>query len=713
MISAINYDFLTGTFSFTGNNLLESGDSSGLKLANFTLTGANGGTYTFDPSSDILENLSNTGFNVTLSSFDEFNLNALLNKNGNTATDGTLYNFTASNAWDNSLGQAINTLAVSVNSAPTSYQLPTSYQATAYIATDSIGNSYIIAKNTAYTQANEAIFRYNANAQLVIGTTLNTANIGGVAVDKSGNIFLVDNTAHQIEEIIQGSNDITSLYATGNNTISGLTIDNNGNLYFNNGNLTEELPKSAISVPTVVTAANYDALTGTITVQGSGFNTNTSAYDLSHFVVQFDASNITTTATYSFTNPVIKNLSSNALTIQLSLADQQYLDYYLTSNGIAALNLAQGWLSTANAIIVEDFAQLHPPLAVIPAKLNGNLGLTNPPTTLAVDNAANVYTVDSANNNLDEINYANSTVNTLLSKINITSNLTIDGNANLYFALGNSIEKLGSASHTPTLINSSQSSPTEFSADKAGNLFFITANNNLVEIKANANIANVLSSGLTNPVSLIVDQSDNLYFISGTSVEEYHANTKTISTLVSTGLYNPTALAIDSNNNLYIADSGNTANGNLGYLDELTGGSQAILNTIFNFNVLYTSLIVDNSDNLYFTAQTKTKIAELYHYSYTPNLSAVLNISAFEDNTAELHLSKSIFTAFSNGTLTAANISNSGTATSNSQYLIYHPSTGELDYAVHGSTTTTPLEIAVIGINNHPAALVTGDFALI
>lgn len=151
---------------------------------------------------------------------------------------------------------------------------------------------------------------------------------------------------------------------------------------------------------------------------------------------------------------------------------------------------------------------------------------------------------------------------------------------------------------------------------------------------------------------------------------EIAANSLVVSTVIDSGLNKPLGLAIDSLGNLYVADSGNNA------------------------------------------------IKEIVHNDYLlnsqPQAASPVAINALIENTEQIELSKSIYTAFSTETaVTAANFSNATAASSASDYLFYDNASGGLFYEAGGSTGSNAVEIAVIGVNNHPATLSAGDFKLV
>jgi hypothetical protein len=205
--------------------------------------------------------------------------------------------------------------------------------------------------------------------------------------------------------------------------------------------------------------------------------------------------------------------------------------------------------------------------------------------------------------------------------------------------------------------------------DAAGDVFFTdTGNNAIKELAVGSSTASTVLAGLKAPAGIVVDSAGNLYFtVTGSnSVEEIAAGTHTATVLLSSGLSKPTGIAVDSSGNLYVADSGNNA------------------------------------------------IKELVHTSYVFNSVLTggkpLAISSLWENTQQIELSKSIFTAFAGeSSVASGNFSNATTASGASDYLYYNAKTGGLYYDANGSTT----EIAIVGASSHPAALSAGDFKLI
>ncbi len=142
---------------------------------------------------------------------------------------------------------------------------------------------------------------------------------------------------------------------------------------------------------------------------------------------------------------------------------------------------------------------------------------------------------------------------------------------------------------------------------------------------------------------------------------------------VATGFNNPTSTAVDNNGNIYVADSVNNA------VEVISTGRIAAIPVLYLFdNKPGTPVVID-------------------HY--------------FKGN-GQIELSQTAFGAFANtGTISATNFSNAGKATSHNDFLYYNKSNGGVYYDAHDASQA--VEIAIVGLNSHPAALSVADFQLV
>lgn len=125
-ISSATYDAATGALVVTGTDLkARSGANNDIIANKFTLRGQGGSTYTLNNTADV-DITSNTMFTLMLSPEDKASISMMLNKNGNSALDGTTYNLAANEDWAAGTDPAVlisdltNSIRVSnVNSTPT------------------------------------------------------------------------------------------------------------------------------------------------------------------------------------------------------------------------------------------------------------------------------------------------------------------------------------------------------------------------------------------------------------------------------------------------------------------------------------------------------------------------------------------------------------------------------------------------------------------
>ncbi|GHB73029.1 hypothetical protein GCM10008107_23060 [Psychrosphaera saromensis] len=99
-ITGVIYDILNGKLTVTGINFSDkTGATNDIDVSMFTFTGEASDSYTLTDSVDV-DIASSTEFTLTLSETDKAEVNALINKNGTTSMDGTVYNLAAAEDWN-------------------------------------------------------------------------------------------------------------------------------------------------------------------------------------------------------------------------------------------------------------------------------------------------------------------------------------------------------------------------------------------------------------------------------------------------------------------------------------------------------------------------------------------------------------------------------------------------------------------------------------
>ncbi|MGN6282339.1 Ig-like domain-containing protein, partial [Frateuria sp.] len=97
-ITSATYDAATGTVVVTGTGFLSAGGANNDIIANKFTFAAQGQTYTLTDTANV-DITSGTGFTLVLSATDKAAVDGIIDKNGATSTDGTIYNLAAAEDW--------------------------------------------------------------------------------------------------------------------------------------------------------------------------------------------------------------------------------------------------------------------------------------------------------------------------------------------------------------------------------------------------------------------------------------------------------------------------------------------------------------------------------------------------------------------------------------------------------------------------------------
>ena len=126
-ITDATYDAGTGNLAATGTRFAKVASASDIIATQFTITGKSGGTRTLSSTSNV-NTTDETHFTLTISGADKTAVDALIDKNGTSASDNTVYNIAAANGWNN-VPSVVNADALTpitasgVNQAPTDISL--------------------------------------------------------------------------------------------------------------------------------------------------------------------------------------------------------------------------------------------------------------------------------------------------------------------------------------------------------------------------------------------------------------------------------------------------------------------------------------------------------------------------------------------------------------------------------------------------------------
>jgi hypothetical protein len=107
-ITSATYNLSSGLLVVTATGLLKrNGSGNDIDVSKLSFVGLGGRKYQLKNSSDV-EITNSTSFSIGLHSTDKDSVNILLNKNGTSATNGTIYNLIAADDWNRGADPALN-----------------------------------------------------------------------------------------------------------------------------------------------------------------------------------------------------------------------------------------------------------------------------------------------------------------------------------------------------------------------------------------------------------------------------------------------------------------------------------------------------------------------------------------------------------------------------------------------------------------------------
>jgi sugar lactone lactonase YvrE len=413
----------------------------------------------------------------------------------------------------------------------------------------------------------------------------------GVAVDRLGNVYIVDGQSNRVRKVNVTNGIITTIAGNGTNGYSGdgglatsanlncnygITVDANRNLYIPDGknNRVRKVNASNGIISTIV---------GSGTPGYAGDSGLASSASLNYpIAVSFDY----------LGNMLISDLGNNRIR-------------FINSSGIINSIAGNGH---------EKFAGDGGPATI--ASLNG-------PNALCFDKNGNIYISDSENRRIRKINSNNGTITTVA---------------------GSGMSVYSGDSGDATLAGLRY--PDGVAVDKDGNIYIADVHNNRVrKVTASSGIISTFAGGgkalpgnggqatsafLEAPRGLAVDDSNNVYIADWMQNRIYKVSAQNGSmTTVAGGGYdttngamatsalidNPSAVALDKSGNIYIADQGNgrvkkvnvitgrittvAGNGNYGFSGDGGAATSAMISVA--------SIAVDDAGNVYISGDNRIR----------------------------------------------------------------------------------------------------------
>ncbi len=396
----------------------------------------------------------------------------------------------------------------------------------------------------------------------------------GIAVDRSGNVYIADAALHQVRKIA-ADGSIQTVAGTGVagfagdggpapaallNQPYGLAVDPAGNLYI--ADLGNARVRKVSVDGAIQTVAGGGALPATSTGQG-GPSTSVQLVqprnvalggDGSLYISDFGANQV-----YQITNGIL-SLMAGTGTAGFSGVG--------TSALLAELNAPAGLtVDSRGALYFADSGNSR-----VRKVYNGAIITvfnTPGPTGVALDSTGMLYVAAAG--------YFGTVVEPIPG-IPAARDVTLDPSGNIYLTSGAFVSEIPSSGVVTTIAGSGASpyfggdggpataaqlySPSQIAVDSAGNWYVSDTSNNRIRMVTPAGMISTIEgtgdpAQLNSPRGIAIDSLNNLYVAdSGNNVVREITPAGTITSIASQ-LNNPVSVAVDAQGSVYIADSGN------------------------------------------------------------------------------------------------------------------------------------------------------------
>lgn len=330
-ITSMTYDYATGVVTVTGTNFVKKfGSNNDVDISLFTFTGENGATYTLTSTSDV-EITSSTSFSFTLTGTDLTNINGLVTENGATSGWGNTYNFAAADNWMTGVATSTN-IADATNGFVASNVPDPSITSATYDASTGV----LVATGTDFQSVAGSANDVDVSKLTITGEagatyTLTTSNVD---ITSATEFSVTLNTIDKLN--VNGLLDSDGISSTDSTTYNLAAADNfminqpSGNT----ADLIAGITVSNVAAPTI-TSASYNALTGTLTVNGTRFVKHPGANN------DIDLTKLTITggggSTFTLTTtPGVEVSSETQFVAVLSASDRLSVNGLLNADGTSS-----------------------------------------------------------------------------------------------------------------------------------------------------------------------------------------------------------------------------------------------------------------------------------------------------------------------------------------------------------------------------------------
>ncbi|MES2105518.1 MAG: DUF4347 domain-containing protein [Pseudomonadota bacterium] len=335
VITSATYNAGTGVLVVTGVDLINGGAIDETKLS---LTGQ-GGSYTLTTVAATTSTA--TSFSITLNAADKLAINGILNNNGTSAVDTTVFNLAAAASWSANAAADLTSNAVTVSSVTAPTITSATYD----------GSSHVFV-----VTGTNLVKTVGATNDITVSTLTITGQGGATqTLSTTGNVEITSATSFTFTLAGADIAAVNALLNKNGATSSGGTTYNlaaadDWNSAITGGNIADASNAVTVSnAPAIINSATYDASTGIISVTGLNI-TSGGTIDVSKLAITGQ------TGSYTLTSANVTASGATAFSVTLNAADKIAVNGVLNLNGTTAVdtttfNLAASanWDVTASA----------------------------------------------------------------------------------------------------------------------------------------------------------------------------------------------------------------------------------------------------------------------------------------------------------------------------------------------------------------------------